>query len=276
MPGPHSPQLGFHRSRVRAGFPEDREGRAAASVGRVSGRHAVPDARRRPAAGADRHRPGRARSARPRRGAAAPRPASSRSAAVRAAEELLRSDDPRVPGPQRHRQRRRPGHARSRGAAHASAARQRVDRGLCLVPLAHVVECRADQQVVLDENFIPTVLQVRAATPAGDGHHGAARAVPSARRSARRAGRGDRTGRGLGARRLPDAAGHQPVRAGAGALRRHRRASIPSSSTSSVWRRPASWRRSRPRPSVRRSFRDTGTTASRSPSSRSSSRCASR
>ncbi len=33
-----------------------------------------------------------------------------------------------------------------------------------LVPLAHVVECRADQQVVLDENFIPTVLQVRAAS----------------------------------------------------------------------------------------------------------------
>jgi type VI secretion system protein ImpJ len=32
------------------------------------------------------------------------------------------------------------------------------------VPLTHVVECRADQQVVLDDNFIPTVLQVRAAT----------------------------------------------------------------------------------------------------------------
>ena len=32
-----------------------------------------------------------------------------------------------------------------------------------LIPLAHVVECRADQQVVLDENFIPTVLQTRAA-----------------------------------------------------------------------------------------------------------------
>jgi type VI secretion system protein ImpJ len=31
------------------------------------------------------------------------------------------------------------------------------------VPLAHVVECRADQQVVLDETFIPTVLQIRAA-----------------------------------------------------------------------------------------------------------------
>ncbi len=31
------------------------------------------------------------------------------------------------------------------------------------VPLAHVVECRADQQVVLDEQFIPTILQLRAA-----------------------------------------------------------------------------------------------------------------
>jgi type VI secretion system protein ImpJ len=31
------------------------------------------------------------------------------------------------------------------------------------VPLAHVVECRADQQVVLDEEFIPTILQIRAA-----------------------------------------------------------------------------------------------------------------
>jgi type VI secretion system protein ImpJ len=32
------------------------------------------------------------------------------------------------------------------------------------VPLAHVVECRSDQSVVLDDNFIPTVLHVRAAT----------------------------------------------------------------------------------------------------------------
>ena len=31
------------------------------------------------------------------------------------------------------------------------------------VPLAHVVECRADQQVVLDDNFIPTVLHARTA-----------------------------------------------------------------------------------------------------------------
>jgi len=31
------------------------------------------------------------------------------------------------------------------------------------IPLAHIVECRADQQVVLDEQFIPTILQVRAA-----------------------------------------------------------------------------------------------------------------
>jgi type VI secretion system protein ImpJ len=32
------------------------------------------------------------------------------------------------------------------------------------VPLAHVVECRSDQSVVLDDNFIPTVLHIRAAT----------------------------------------------------------------------------------------------------------------
>jgi type VI secretion system protein ImpJ len=31
------------------------------------------------------------------------------------------------------------------------------------VPLAHVVECRADKQVVLDDRFIPTVLHIRAA-----------------------------------------------------------------------------------------------------------------
>jgi type VI secretion system protein ImpJ len=32
------------------------------------------------------------------------------------------------------------------------------------IPLAHVVECRPDKQVVLDDSFMPTVLQVRAAT----------------------------------------------------------------------------------------------------------------
>lgn len=32
------------------------------------------------------------------------------------------------------------------------------------LPLAHLVECRADKQVVLDEGFIPTVLRARAAT----------------------------------------------------------------------------------------------------------------
>jgi len=32
------------------------------------------------------------------------------------------------------------------------------------IPLVHIVECRADQQVVLEEQFIPTILQLRAAT----------------------------------------------------------------------------------------------------------------
>jgi len=38
-----------------------------------------------------------------------------------------------------------------------------VTQAYACVPLAHVVECRADKQVVLDENFIPTVLHVRTA-----------------------------------------------------------------------------------------------------------------
>jgi type VI secretion system protein ImpJ len=38
-----------------------------------------------------------------------------------------------------------------------------VTQAYACVPLAQVVECRADGQVVLDENFIPTVLHVRAA-----------------------------------------------------------------------------------------------------------------
>ncbi len=38
-----------------------------------------------------------------------------------------------------------------------------VTQAYACVPLVRVVECRADKQVVLDENFIPTVLHVRAA-----------------------------------------------------------------------------------------------------------------
>jgi len=39
-----------------------------------------------------------------------------------------------------------------------------VTEAYACIPLAHVLECRADQQVVLDETFIPTVLHVRAST----------------------------------------------------------------------------------------------------------------
>jgi type VI secretion system protein ImpJ len=35
--------------------------------------------------------------------------------------------------------------------------------GFAQIPVAHVVECRADRQVVLEQRFIPTVLDVRAA-----------------------------------------------------------------------------------------------------------------
>src|SRR5262252_1265115 len=40
-----------------------------------------------------------------------------------------------------------------------------VTEAYACVPLAHVIECRADRQVVLDDKFIPTVLQLRAAGP---------------------------------------------------------------------------------------------------------------
>jgi type VI secretion system protein ImpJ len=39
-----------------------------------------------------------------------------------------------------------------------------VTEAYACIPLTRVVECRADQQVVLDDTFIPTILQLRAAT----------------------------------------------------------------------------------------------------------------
>lgn len=42
-------------------------------------------------------------------------------------------------------------------------ARQ-VTQAYACIPVAHVVECRANKQVVLEERFIPTVLQTKAAT----------------------------------------------------------------------------------------------------------------
>jgi len=40
-----------------------------------------------------------------------------------------------------------------------------VTQAYATIPLAHIVECRQDKQVVLEERFIPTVLHVRAAAP---------------------------------------------------------------------------------------------------------------
>jgi type VI secretion system protein ImpJ len=50
------------------------------------------------------------------------------------------------------------------GALHTRLLPEReATEAYACIPLAHVVECRADQQVVLDEQYIPTVLQIRAA-----------------------------------------------------------------------------------------------------------------
>ena len=124
--------------------------------------------------------------------------------------------------------------ARGRSGArcrHAAAPGDDVTDAYACVPLAHIVECRADQQVVLDDSFIPTVLYAARRVAAGDVDDRAARVGASARRSARRAGCRDGPGVGGRVRRLPDAAGHQPLRAAAGALRRQRSRCTPSSST---------------------------------------------
>ena len=60
------------------------------------------------------------------------------------------------------------------------------------IPLAHIVECRADKHVVLDDAFIPTVLDARAADAACHVHDRAARAAAPARRGAGRPRVGDR------------------------------------------------------------------------------------
>ena len=169
-------QLGLHRDRVRTRFSEHRQGRAAAWRGRVPRRHAVPDARRRSAADADRHRTGRPRSDSVSRGAAAPRRRARRRAGMRARTNWCGMTCARC----RRAMRRRAEETRrcskwgrcARGCCWRATSRQ----AYACVPLAHVVECRADKQVVLDDNFIPTVLHVRPAGSAGGVYHRAARA----------------------------------------------------------------------------------------------------
>ncbi len=126
---PHT--LGLHGSGVRAGFSEDRENRAAAPFGRVSRRHAVSDAGRRSAAGTARHR-GRCPRSAPSSCGAAAAAGRDRSQPECRARGPDASGDPRVHGGQRGGKRRRSGHARSRGAAHTAAARERIHRGVCV------------------------------------------------------------------------------------------------------------------------------------------------
>ncbi len=50
------------------------------------------------------------------------------------------------------------GDAGSRGVAYASAAALGTARGLRCIPLGYIQECRADKVVVLDDRYIPTVI----------------------------------------------------------------------------------------------------------------------
>ena len=114
------------------------------------------------------------------------------------------------------------------------------------VPLAHLVECRADKQVILDESFIPTVMHARTANSTCHADQRACSGcfISAAKRSG---GRVAATGRGGAAEFADflDAAGDQPLRTFAGPPCRFRRTSSRRSVPTLRHPRPASWPRSR-------------------------------
>ena len=120
----------------------------------------------------------------------------------------------------RRRRRRRPGAARSRRAAHAAPAGERGDRRRM-----RACRWRTSSSAAPTSRSCSTsgscrpCCTSRAATRLATFIDRAARAAASARRGARRPGGGDRPGRRRGDRRLPDAAGDQPLRAAVRALR---------------------------------------------------------
>ena len=224
LPGAGPAQLGLHRARDRARPAEHRQVRPAPRRRRVSRRHAVPDARRRSAAA---RRSTSATSVRdqiaaPGRAAAPARRARGRSrdrhrrawcgtacASSQARDATSSSGDAAL--------------LEVGGAAHAPPARQRASPTPTPASRWRTSSSAAPTSRSCSTiRFIPTVLHAARGAAAGDVHDRAARAAAPARRSARRPGRGDRPRRGGGDRRLPDAAGDQPLRAAARALRRRR------------------------------------------------------
>ena len=135
------------------------------------------------------------------------------------------------------------------------------------MPLAHVVECRADKQVVLDERFIPTVLDARAARRLATFMTELLGLLHQ--RGDALGGRVAATGRGASAEiadflMLQAINRYEPLLAhcaDSGVLH-------PEDLFRICVRRPASWRRSRRRPSGRRSSPAIGTIGCASRSSR--------
>ena len=273
MPGSRATQLGLHRARVRTRLPEDRQDRAAAPGGRLSGRHPLPDAGRRSTAPADRCRRGGARPAPPSGGAAAPG-GRARIGTSTAGGRTRPAGRSRVPGGQRRRKRRRSGDARSGSAPHAPVVRTRGDPGVCLHPAGarDRVPCRSRGRA--GRHLHPDDSADSGREPPQHLDDGTARPFSPARGGIGRARGVDEQGHRVGARGLPDASGHQPRRALAGALRGGRRR--PPRGVLPILR--GCGRRARdlhdaPR-SARRDSRSTGTIISRRRSSLSSPRSA--
>ena len=222
MPAARASRLGIHRNRVRARSAGNRQGSAAPrwpASSRTARRSRLPDDDPLPAPleiGVD-VRDQILYLAVPLRRAG--ELDAVRDAAVR------RPGSPRRPS---GAGRRRPAAGGDPAMLEVGALRTRlllakdVTDAYACIPLAHIVECRADRQVVLDEQFIPTVLHVRAASRLA--------AFTSEllgllhQRGEALAGRVAATGprRRRRVRRLSDAAGDQPIRADRRALRRRR------------------------------------------------------
>ena len=170
VPGARAAQLGLHRARARARSPEHRQVRRCAAppacfpTARRSGCRTTIRCRRRSTSA----RRCAIRSSTWRCRCAAPAPLDVDRA--RGPDGLARHDVRELRGARRHVARPSDaGGARGRRAADAlpAGAATSTDAYAC-VPLAHIVECRADKQVVLDDAFIPTVLRRARGAAAGD------------------------------------------------------------------------------------------------------------
>ena len=222
-----------------------------------------------------------ARGARSERSASPCRCAARASSMSTATARCRRAGAPRASLSSRRAMRRRNGGNTAMLEVAALRTRLLLDSDVreayACIPLAHVVECRADSRSCSDDRFIPTVLHARAATRLATFMTELLGLLHQ--RGEALGGRVSATGRGARrrTRRLPDAAERSTATSRCSRImptpvRLHPGGALSARASP----RPASWRRS-PRPSKRPpKFPGYRTSACANRSSRSWPRCASR